>query len=81
MYHIDDPKTAALIFRSGKIVCTGAKGIDEVREGIEKAVQDLNVIGMDASSTAIKVENIVASADLHAALNLYAIALGLGLER
>jgi len=42
--------------------------------------QDLKVIGIDASSTEIKVEKIVASADLRAALNLDAIALGLGLE-
>ncbi|MDD3493503.1 MAG: TATA-box-binding protein, partial [Candidatus Thermoplasmatota archaeon] len=25
---LDEPKTAALLFRSGKVVCTGAKTID-----------------------------------------------------
>ena len=28
VYRTKDPKTAALLFRSGKIVCTGAKSID-----------------------------------------------------
>jgi transcription initiation factor TFIID TATA-box-binding protein len=79
VYRTKDPKTAALIFRSGKIVCTGAKSIDDVYRGLENVFQSLRNIGIDVKGTPeIKVQNIVASADLHSVLNLNAIALGLG---
>ncbi len=81
VYRTKEPKTAALIFRSGKIVCTGAKSIDDVYKGLENVFQSLRNIGIDVKGTPeIKVQNIVASADLHAVLNLNAIAIGLGLE-
>jgi len=81
VYRTKDPKTAALLFRSGKIVCTGAKSIDEAYKGIENVFQSLRNIGIDVKGTPeIKVQNIVASADLHSTLNLNAIASGLGLE-
>jgi transcription initiation factor TFIID TATA-box-binding protein len=81
VYRTKDPKTAALIFRSGKIVCTGAKSIDDVYRGLENVFQSLRNIGIDVKGTPeIKVQNIVASADLHAVLNLNSIALGLGME-
>jgi transcription initiation factor TFIID TATA-box-binding protein len=81
VYRTKDPKTAALIFRSGKIVCTGAKSIDDVYKGVENVFQSLRNIGIDVKGTPeIKVQNIVASGDLHAVLNLNTIAIGLGLE-
>ncbi|MCJ7639974.1 MAG: TATA-box-binding protein [Euryarchaeota archaeon] len=81
VYRTKDPKTAALIFRSGKIVCTGAKSIDDVYRGLENVFHSLRNIGIDVKGTPeIKVQNIVASGDLHSALNLNAIAIGLGLE-
>ena len=81
VYRTKDPKTAALIFRSGKIVCTGAKSIDDVYRGMENVFQSLRNIGINVDGTPeIKVQNIVASADLHSVLNLNAIALGLGME-
>src|SRR5674476_1193350 len=81
VYRTKDPKTAALLFRSGKIVCTGAKSIDDVYRGLEKVFQSLRNIGIDGKvPPEIKVQYIVASADLHSVLNLNAIAIGLGLE-
>jgi len=81
VYRTKDPKTAALLFRSGKIVCTGGKSIDEAHKGIENVFQGLRNIGIDVKGAPeIKVQNIVASADLLSALNLNAIASGLGLE-
>jgi transcription initiation factor TFIID TATA-box-binding protein len=81
VYRTKEPKTAALIFRSGKIVCTGAKSINDVYKGLEKVFQSLRNIGIDVKGTPeIKVQNIVASADLHSVLNLNAVATGLGLE-
>jgi transcription initiation factor TFIID TATA-box-binding protein len=81
VYRTKDPKTAALLFRSGKIVCTGAKSIDALHKGIEHVFQSLRNVGIDVKGTPkIIVQNIVASADLHSSLNLNAVAIGIGLE-
>ena len=82
VYRTSNPKTAALLFRSGKIVCTGAKSIAEVHKSVENIFQSLRNVGIDVKgSPKITVQNIVASADLHSGLNLNAIAIGIGLEK
>jgi transcription initiation factor TFIID TATA-box-binding protein len=81
VYRTKDPKTAALIFRSGKIVCTGAKSIGDVGKGLDKVFKKIESIGIKVMpNPEITVQNIVASADLGSVLNLNAIAIGLGLE-
>lgn len=81
VYRTTNPKTAALIFGSGKIVCTGAKSIEDVSNGLNKVFDKLKAMGIDIPAKPdITIQNIVASADLHTVLNLNAIAIGLGLE-
>ncbi|MGP8331678.1 MAG: TATA-box-binding protein [Methanosarcinaceae archaeon] len=81
VYRVTDPKAAFLIFTSGKVVCTGAKNVADVHTVIENLGDKLNKIGQETlDDPDITVQNIVASADLHAVLNLNAIAIGLGLE-
>jgi transcription initiation factor TFIID TATA-box-binding protein len=81
VYRTKSPKTAALIFGSGKIVCTGAKSIADVDIGLSKVFEKLREIGTQIiDKPEIKVQNIVASADLGRGLNLNAVAIGLGLE-
>ncbi len=41
VYRIKEPKTATLLFRSGKIVCTGGKSKDEVIRAVNKVIEDL----------------------------------------
>jgi len=41
---IKTPKTSALIFSSGKVVCTGAKSISKVKESIGKIIENLRKI-------------------------------------
>ena len=41
MYRMKDPKVVMLLFASGKLVCTGAKKEDEVREAVEKLQKEL----------------------------------------
>lgn len=41
VYRIKEPKTATLLFRSGKIVCTGGKSKDEVICAVNKVIEDL----------------------------------------
>ncbi|MDK2795513.1 MAG: transcription initiation factor TATA-box-binding protein [Archaeoglobaceae archaeon] len=77
----NDPKAAALVFRSGKIVCTGSKSVEDARRAVKQIVKMLKEIGISViDEPDVKVQNIVASADLGTDLNLNAIAVGLGLE-
>ncbi|WP_232688981.1 TATA-box-binding protein [Halobacterium zhouii] len=81
VYRMHDPKAAALIFRSGKVVCTGAKSVDDVMTALEYVFYELRELGVDvATSPEIEIQNIVSSGDLDHTLNLNAIAIGLGLE-
>jgi transcription initiation factor TFIID TATA-box-binding protein len=79
---IKQPKAATLLFRSGKVVCTGAKSLVDVKEVIKQVCEKIKIAGFEVfDNPDIKVQNIVASADLHSELNLNAIAVGLGLDR
>jgi transcription initiation factor TFIID TATA-box-binding protein len=82
VYRVKAPKAAFLIFTSGKIVCTGSKNIEDVRTVITTLANTLKSIGFEKVDLdpEIHIQNIVASADLKTALNLNAVALGLGLE-
>ncbi|MFB9826219.1 TATA-box-binding protein [Halobaculum roseum] len=81
VYRTADPKSAALIFRSGKIVCTGAKSTDAVHEALHMVFDELRALDIPIEEDPeITVQNIVTSADLGKDLNLNAIAIGLGLE-
>ncbi len=78
VYHLDEPKAAALIFGSGKIVCTGAKSIEEAEIAIKRIVEKIREAGIDIKQEPKTiVQNIVATANLGAELNLDAIAIGL----
>jgi len=80
VYRTQNPKSAALIFRSGKIVCTGAKSTDAVRESQHRLRRTSRLQIQVEEDPEIIVQNIVSSADLGRNLNLNAIAIGLGLE-
>jgi transcription initiation factor TFIID TATA-box-binding protein len=81
VYRMDDPSCAALIFRSGKIVCTGADSTAAVEEAMEIVFGELRALDIPvADDPEVTVQNIVTSADLGSSLNLNAIAIGLGLE-
>lgn len=82
VYRLRDPKTATLLFRSGKLVCTGAKSIADVNRAIETVIKKVGEAGITVNkSPKIEVQNIVASSDLKTELNLNAIAISLGLDR
>jgi transcription initiation factor TFIID TATA-box-binding protein len=81
VYRTQNPKAAALIFRSGKIVCTGANSTDDVHESLRIVFDKLRDLEIQVDEDPeIVVQNIVTSADLGRNLNLNAIAIGLGLE-
>jgi len=81
VYRTREPKSAFLIFRSGKVVCTGSKTAEGVRAVMDKLAADLRSIGMEVvEHPDFRVQNIVASANLGRELNLGTIVLGLELE-
>src|SRR2546428_6929987 len=41
VFRLKNPKTATLIFSSGKMVCTGAKSEEQVRKAVEEFVRRL----------------------------------------
>jgi transcription initiation factor TFIID TATA-box-binding protein len=82
VYRMKSPKAATLLFRSGKVVCTGAKSLEEVRTAIDQLVKQIEAAGVVVSKKPeIIVQNIVASADLGSVINLNAIAISLSLEK
>jgi transcription initiation factor TFIID TATA-box-binding protein len=82
VYRILSPKTAMLLFRSGKVVCTGAKNLEEIRNAIDQLVKRIVATGVPvACKPEIIVQNIVASADLGCVVNLNSIAVTLSLEK
>lgn len=82
VYRLKDPKTATLLFRSGKVVCTGAKNLDEVKVAISKVKKDLRKANIEIQiEPKIDVQNIVASSDLGQEINLNTVAITLGLEK
>jgi len=75
---IKDPKTSALIFSSGNIVCTGARSLEKVDESIKKIIESLEKIGIKIKiNPEIKVQNIVASGSIGMDLNLNTLAMKL----
>ena len=81
VYRLKNPKTATLLFRSGKANCTGAKNIEDVRKTIDIISEKLKKLGMDVhKNLEIVVQNMVATADLGGELNLSEVAISLGLE-
>jgi len=72
---IKEPKTSALIFSSGKVVCTGARTIEKVHESIKKIIKSLEKINIKIKiKPEIKIVNIVASGSVGMALNLNDLA-------
>jgi transcription initiation factor TFIID TATA-box-binding protein len=78
VYRMQKPKAAALIFGSGKIVCTGARSTADVNTVFKKVVKIIESIRVKVPKHyKTQIENIVASAKLDSNLNLDTIAFKL----
>jgi len=79
---MQDPKIAALVFGSGKVVLTGAKSIDSLSRGLQILTDQLRALGIEIpGNPEYKIQNIVTSADLGTPINLNKIAVGFNLDR
>jgi len=71
VFKLKRPKTATLIFSTGKMVCTGAKSEKESRRAVMTVVKELKKGGIIIiSKPDLKVVNIVASARLGGKIDL-----------
>ena len=71
VFRIKRPKTAILIFASGKMVCTGAKSEKMAIRAVHKVVRELvNKEIIIQEKPKIVIQNIVASANLHGKIDL-----------
>ena len=71
---IQEPKSTALIFSSGKMVITGAKTENDSKKASKKFAKTIQKLGFVVKFKDFKVQNVVASADLRYRLNLYSFA-------
>ncbi|KAL5110916.1 TATA-box-binding protein [Taenia crassiceps] len=61
---IREPRTTALIFSSGKMVCTGAKSENEARLAARKYARIIQKLGFDARFKGFTIQNMVGSCDV-----------------
>lgn len=72
---IREPRTTALIFSSGKMVCTGAKSEDESRLAARKYARIVQKLGFDAKFLDFKIQNMVGSCDVKFPIRLEGLVL------
>ena len=67
---IKEPKTTALIFSSGKMVCTGAKNEEDSKKASRKYAKIIKSLGFPVDFREFKVQNIVGSCDIQFQIHL-----------
>jgi len=71
IYRVRRPKATALIFSSGKIICAGLKSERQAKRVLNKIIDELRLRGVViVGEPEIKVQNVVASADLGGSIDL-----------
>lgn len=68
-----EPRATALVFRSGKIVCTGAKNEHDSYIAARKFARIIQKLGFQAKFLNFKVQNFIATADLRFPVRLEAL--------
>ncbi|KAL9303797.1 hypothetical protein ACSQ67_021060 [Phaseolus vulgaris] len=75
---IREPKTTALIFASGKMVCTGAKSEQQSKLAARKYARIIQKLGFPAKFKDFKIQNIVGSCDVKFPIRLEGLAYSHG---
>ncbi len=74
VFRLKKPKTATLIFSTGKMVCTGAKSEKEAIQAVNKVTKELRKYGIPITNKPlIHIQNIVASAELGGEIDLESV--------
>ena len=75
---IKEPKTSALLFSSGKVVCTGAKNISSAGKSIHHIIDALKKVDVKIIIEPIlKVQNLVGAGELGFDINLNGLTMKL----
>jgi len=70
-FRLKRPKTCILLFKTGRMVCTGAKSKREARRAVLKVARQLKKAGIIITGNLeIKIQNIVASGSLGGPVDL-----------
>ncbi len=76
VYRLHNPKVTALIFKSGKMVVTGAKSVRQLVYAVKRIIKALKDAGLEIKGVPkTQIQNIVASANLHARVDLERAAI------
>ncbi|CAD8128281.1 unnamed protein product [Paramecium sonneborni] len=67
---LNNPSTTALIFQTGKMVCTGAKSEDQSLVAARKYAKIIHKLGFQVTFKNFKIQNIVASFDFRKPIKL-----------
>lgn len=75
---IKEPNTTVLLFSSGKIVCTGAKSLEEVDLSLQNLIKILKKLNIIIKvKPVVTIQNMVASGNIFMDLNLNSLAMKL----
>ena len=80
IYKVDECDLTILLFRSGKLICTGAGSVTAVENGIKAIEDEFKSIGFPHEPINFDIQNVVGTAEIADKINLNAAAIGLGLE-
>jgi len=71
VFRLKNPKTATLIFSTGKMVCTGSKSAKMAHRAVHTVVRELKDNGIIVlGKPKIVIQNMVASGNLHGRIDL-----------
>ncbi|MEA3429951.1 MAG: TATA-box-binding protein [Nanoarchaeota archaeon] len=75
---IKEPKSSALLFSSGKVVCAGAKTIEDANKSVLKIIDNLKKLNVKITiKPTLKIQNLVGSGALGLDLNLNELTMKL----
>jgi transcription initiation factor TFIID TATA-box-binding protein len=77
---LKEPKVSMLLFKNGKVICSGAASEKEIELGIKKASKLIHEIQKSVKvlkKVEYNVVNLVATANLNMTLDLFSLAMGL----
>jgi len=78
---LDEPNVAILLLPNGKVICTGAKKIEDIEYSMKEVSNKIKNIGIKIiTKTELEIQNIIVSTDFGKELNLDLISKGLKIE-
>ncbi len=78
VYRVKEPKAVALIFSSGRVVCTGAKSVRDADEAMRKVLDRLRGLGVAVpKKVEVEIDKIVAAFRMKEGVDLAAVSKGL----